>query len=481
MAKKAGKPAAPILNFAKMAPYGKQREIIEHSARFKVVAFGRQSGKSWLAKRVLLEEAANNGKNCWWVAPALSAAADHWMDLLNLIESSGIPTASINRSSKTITFLSGGVIRIRSADVPNNLRGGTLDFLVLDEAAFMVEDVWYKILQPTITASRGKVLFLSTPNGHNWFYLLFKLGQNEEFPDFASWHMPSTEAPYQDHEMLEVIRKTVPVMVWREEYMAEFLADSGGVFAGLDRLVPRPMLLKPEKGHVYVAGLDWGMDEDYSVFTVFDKYERKQVFGDRFNSIGTLEQVQRIIDHLVTWQPEICLIETNGIGTPMFKLLKETLARATPNQSEDYFSLNGRTRLRGVNMTNARKRMLIERYSSAIEWGRFDPLTRDNEADTLSFGAIQISEMSTFQRKRTQSGLEITYSAAEGYHDDTVTAGALAYHGMDDIGLEDDEKIHATAEPVRTRRTSKRSPFQTRSTRPQERGQSSRKRGKRSA
>ncbi len=89
-----------------MTPYGLQDEILKHDARFKEVAFGRQSGKSWLAKRWLLEEAGNGGYRCWWVAPTLPTAQDHWQELLDLIEDSGLPVKAINRQTKTIRFLS---------------------------------------------------------------------------------------------------------------------------------------------------------------------------------------------------------------------------------------------------------------------------------------------------------------------------------------------------------------------------------------
>jgi len=453
-----------------MRPFGLQQSILDSKARYKIVAFGRQSGKSWLAKRVLLEKAANEGKRTWWVAPTIPTAQDHWDDLVRLITDSGIPTkGKPNGTTKTIRFLSGGSIRIRSADKPDHLRGGTLDYLVLDEAAFMSEDVWFKILQPTITASRGSVLFLSTPNGQNWFYRLFRLGQDENYPEFESWHMPSTEAPYQDKEMLEVIRKTVPELVWREEYMAEFLADSGGVFAGLDRVKWRPMLLKPEDGHVYVAGVDWGLDDDYTVFTVADKYAGEQVYGARFNSVGTTEQLERLLELIDIWRPETVNIELNGIGYPMFKLLKEMFYERTkasapthPREAALLGMRSNHTRLRGIHINNAKKRKLIERLAAAIEYGRFSPLVRKDENDLDSFGAIQMSEMSTFIRKRTASGLEVTYEAAEGYHDDTISALALCYELIDDISY-GDEEAPTFVTPKRTvARVHKRSPFQTR-------------------
>ncbi len=295
-------------------------------------------------------------------------------------------------------------------------------------------------------------MFLSSANGQNWFYRLFLLGKNDKFPAFKSWHMPSTEAPYQDHEMLEIIRQTIPDIVWREEYMCEFMADSGGVFTGLDAIKWEPMLQAPVRGHEMVASIDWGMDGDYTVFKVGDKYERKEVFLERFTSVDPIEQCRRLVVLLKHWNPTICYVETNGIGKPMFKILKKM-------HDDAYEDSEPTTRLRGVHVNNERKRKLVEDYAAAISFGRFIPLVRENEADTTSPGAIQMSEMSTFMRKRTASGLEVTYGAAEGAHDDTISAGYLLYKGIVYDPLEDTPDAQAASDqPIK--KTKKRSPFQ---------------------
>lgn len=455
MAKKAN---FPKIDFSHMPLFDTQLEIRQSAARFKVVAFGRQSGKSFLAKYEALDAAVNNGKRVWWVAPSIPTAADHWNDLVSLLEDVNFPYKSLNKSTKTIIFFGGGSIRIRSADIPDNLRGGTLDLLILDEAAFMIADVWEKILFATISASHGSVLFLSTPNGQNWFHRLFKMGQNPKYPMFKSWHMPSTSAPYQDKELLEVIRTSVPSMVWREEYLAEFIADSGGVFVGLENIPYLPMIAAPIAGHEYVAGVDWGLDEDDTVFTVIDKYERRQVFAIRFNSIGSIEQVERISDLVRLWRPRTIHIERNGVGGPLFQMIRDALEKVTQDmRSSGHLGFNEHlVNVKGVYMDNALKRRVIERLAADIEFNRFTPLTRVDDNDLDSFGAIQMSEMSTFQRKRTASGLEVAYKAAEGSHDDTVMALAMCYMGVDEFKVEAEPIVNVKIEVLRT---SIKSPF----------------------
>jgi hypothetical protein len=55
-----------------------------------------------------------------------------------------------------------------------------LDFVVLDEAAFMEQSVWLQIVRPMLLERRGGALFLSTPFGRNWFWELSRLASDNE-------------------------------------------------------------------------------------------------------------------------------------------------------------------------------------------------------------------------------------------------------------------------------------------------------------
>ena len=428
---------APSLDLSTMPPYPAQAEFIFHKARWKFIAFGRQSGKSWGAKYMLLDRAINRHQRCWWVFPVYKTAEDHWLELINFLRRSKFPVKKINLSEKRIDFYGGGYIVVRSADKPDNLRGGTLDFIVMDEAAFCAEEVWVKVLQPMLTASRGDALIISTPNGRNWFYTQWLLGQDERYKDFYSKHMTSLESPYQDVETLEIIRTTLHELVWREEYLAEFLADGGGVFTGVEKAAKVAAYRIPSDKEIrtYVAGVDWGATGDYTAFTVICKQTREQVYGERFTSYGTTDTINRVMSLLYAWVPEVTYVESNGIGVPLLALLKEKLTGEVDDIEEmlediDRDNIYGGFRIRSVHLNNERKRAVIERLAVDIEWGRLFLLAETQPDMALDrYAKTQISEMSTFNRDRTKTGL-VTYGAAEGSHDDTVMALALSYMGM---------------------------------------------------
>lgn len=454
-------------------PYDLQQEIIDHidglelnpfgeEYLFFIAVFGRQSGKSWLAKYVLLDHAANRDEKCMWVAPSIPTARGHWNDLVELIEKSGMVEAGfvtkISQASKEIHFAGGGAISVRSALEPDNLRGASLNLLVLDEAAFFRDGqyVWWSVLQPMVSATGGKVIFTTTPNGRNWLYDLYLKGLDPKSRFYKSWTATSYSSPYQNVELLNDTKMNMPSLQWREEYMAEFLADGGGVFAGVERAAVVNMISYPDPESDpdrYVAGIDIGFNNDYTCFTVIDTVTREQVYGERFTNIGTVRTVKRIVELMDIWQPRVTHIEKNGVGEYLIDLIRLVVSGQNIDdmlgfindvsledeiEGEDALTEVGQHKIKAIHMNNELKRELIERLSADIEYGRLKILAeKDAEDAPQEYAATQISEMSTFERQPTASGMQITYNAAEGAHDDTISALAVCYKGVKKLSRQD--------------------------------------------
>ena len=121
--------------------------------------------------------------------------------------------------------LGGGTSELRgkSADVPVSLLGEALDYLVIDEAAKMRSEVWERYLSPRLVDRRGWVLFLSTPEGCNWLFFLYRAAQRGDDVDAEAWQSPSLENPHLDRSVIEAERKGLPEEVFQQEYEAVFL------------------------------------------------------------------------------------------------------------------------------------------------------------------------------------------------------------------------------------------------------------------
>ena len=434
-------------------PYPLQQEIIDYldgkklnpygqEYRFFVAALGRQVGKSWLAKYILLEYSGNRAATCMWVAPTIPTARGHWNNLVKLIKDAKLVengvVVKVVQHSKEIIFKNGGSITVRSAVEPDNLRGASLDLLILDEAAFFRDGdyVWNSVCLPMITATGGKVLFTTTPNGRNWLYKLYKRGTRADDKYYVSWNFPSHISPYQDKELLADLKKTMPSLNWREEFLAEFIPDGGGVFAGLERAATVEMIHKPITNHEYVMGIDVGFNHDKTCISVIDVTAREQVWGKGFTAIGTIPTVKNMLLAIEHWKPKQIYIEKNGVGESFVDLLRTALSGGNiediivtlnnDDSGETKIEQIGEYQLIALHMDNSLKRNLVERLAADIEYDRFKIL-KDEEG----YGEMQINEMSTFARKPTSSGMGITYQASDdNEHDDSVVALYVAYKGV---------------------------------------------------
>ena len=378
---------------------------MKHPARFKVVACGRRWGKTELGKTALLARTAWQKKRGWWLAPTVLMASQVWRDLKASLRH--LPGISVSESERRIDIAGGGMIAVRSAHHPDNLRGEGLDLAVLDEAAFMEPRVWPEILRPMLTTTRGGALFLSTPFGRNWFWEQYKIGLRDEAAEWMSFQFTTANNPLIEREELESIRRQTTEQVWRSEYLAQFSDDSGQVFRGIRAAVVPGRVEAPETGHVYIAGVDWGRHYDYTVIVIIDATARRMVALDRFNNIGWRLQRGRLKAMAAHWRPLLIWAEANSIGAPNIEALQE---EGLP--------------MRSFLTTSKSKSPLIESLALAIERGFLGLL--DDPA--------LLGELANFSLERLPAG-GYRYGAPRGSHDDTVIATALAWYGAENSGI----------------------------------------------
>ena len=212
-----------------------QQSVFKDSTRFKVVAAGRRCGKSRLSAVTLLIEALNcpDGSSVMYVAPTLGQARTIIWDLLHELGRPVIKSSHVNNLE--ITLINGKKILVRGADNPDSLRGVSLTYLVLDECAFIKQDVWEKILRAALSDRKGRALFISTPSGRNWFYEVFKLGQKETDEEgydeeWKSWHFTTQDNETIDPKEIEAAKRTLSSFAFKQEYLSSFDNAGADVF-----------------------------------------------------------------------------------------------------------------------------------------------------------------------------------------------------------------------------------------------------------
>ena len=389
-------------------PTDKQKLIIEactdETTKYIVGCFGRQAGKSFTAQNLLLKWVLeDNGSIGMWVSPIYSQAKKVFQELINTIADTGL-TKSINKSELTITFINGSVIYFRSGEREDSLRGYTLDYLVVDEAAYIKNEVWSTVLRPTVLVRGKKVLFISTPKGKNWFYEIAMRGYSDDYPQYKTFHATSFDTPFITQEELQEAKLSLPDSIYRQEILAEFIDDGGEVFAGLTLTAVMTAYTNKDDKEKYYAGLDFGRQNDYTVLVVLNsKGEMVDFYRERQKSWDVI--ISELLVVLRKWKP-VLYAEVNSIGDVLFETLKKQYPSIQP------FVTN-----------NDSKQNLIEDLIMAMNENKIKLPTKELNADLYK-------ELSVFTYEYSPRTRKVKYGAPNGFHDDCVISLALAYHSF---------------------------------------------------
>lgn len=226
-------------------PLPHQAECLDDPSRFKVCCWGRQCGKTAMCSIAVvwghgptvngrpLHPGAIWGASIWWVTKDYPTAEKIWRDLKSYLCRWG-GDLEISESMMRIEFPGGGRIEIKSAATSGRksggLRGDTINGLVIDEAAFCSEDTWEAECRPMLMRHRGWAIFISTPDGQNWFEQIWLRGALHKSPEWKSWHLASSANPTLHPDELRAIQETCDKYKWAREYLAEFNVAGGVVF-----------------------------------------------------------------------------------------------------------------------------------------------------------------------------------------------------------------------------------------------------------
>ena len=154
---------------------------------------------------------------------------DAWVDCLRLVRAIGDRAPGVKvelRPTFRISFPSGGTLQFVSSDDPDSLRSATKDGLVLDEAAFMSEDVWH-VVAPVLAKRSGRALLASTPNGMNWFHDIFEAAERE---GWSRYHHTTQDGGLVPLTAIEEARATYPPDTFQREWEAVFTSASAQLF-----------------------------------------------------------------------------------------------------------------------------------------------------------------------------------------------------------------------------------------------------------
>lgn len=220
-----------------------QDDIINDPARFIYILGSRQVGKSKGIWYLAFETSfIPNQKILVSSFSALSASnmrdyileyASHFPPLPNWQEAFTFHSKEaflVNNISKSRIFFR------TLAEEWKWIRWMTLNLVIVDESAFVANQVYERVLKPTITTTKWRIIALSTPDKKNWFYeWVMKAMKNKELNDKTTslYTIDYTQNPfiYSDPVLLKDIEENKHKASIRQEYMCQFVWEWDEVFS----------------------------------------------------------------------------------------------------------------------------------------------------------------------------------------------------------------------------------------------------------
>lgn len=370
-----------------------------------VIANGRRWGKTLGIINQMYWWSFNDPKCViYYVSPTLKLARLVFETILDSIGTTGV-LRKVNKTNLILEFNTGSKIFFHSAERENAIRGGQCTYLVIDEAAWMDDGVFDRVLKGTTIPHGKKIVLISTPNGKNWFYNMYMRGEQKK-AGYKSFTAPSWENPYIDRAELELERKENP-QVFAQEYEASFLSDKLTVF-------PKENVINCTYEHSiyenvydpknkYFIGVDLANRTDFTCAIVLDQNKKVVDYYRKTNVEWNIIK-QGIANLYDKWNVNMGYVEVN-FNSSIF---------------EDLQINYNCSKLRPLTTSRYNKPVIITDLVQAFEQKSISIPNVDflkNELDTFTYTV------------NSKTG-KIQYSAREGLHDDSVMAlsFALAAH-----------------------------------------------------
>ena len=377
----------------------------------------RQVGKSILAQILLVYASMSKSNSVSYsISPVISQSRKIFEDIVKwaypIIKKS-------NSSLLTITFINGSIIKLKSAEQADSIRGETCKgngILVVDEAAFINSDFFYSVVVPITNVANSDIIIFSTPKFRKGFYYdLYTTGLNEDIKIKSfDWTKYDT-SKFLPKETLEIYRKKLPKTAFASEYLGEFIDGDGLVFNNFKRCAGDYKLSKDKE--LYIT-IDWacgnGGNSDSTVLT-FGQFDKKICISHQisFNDKKPTETIQFIKDIVYDYLKEgyriINIIgEKNSIGNVYYSMLIQAINELEENWNRvvdwrDECEINVGTFL----TTNESKKRMVERLELCFEK---DLIIIPNDPELLN-------QLSMFEATVNNNGT-ILYGVQKTEHDD---------------------------------------------------------------
>ena len=285
-----------------MELHQKQSEFINSTKRYKLLNWGRRSGKTFaVGYEIFIALWEKDSALVSYYAPTRDDARNiSWEDYKDLLADITIKTNESllevevkNKYWGEEGYKGTSLLRLAGWEAVKNRdkgRGVENDLVVLDEAAFfpMFKEKFEKVIEPTLLTSKGRLIVTSTPNGFNHFYELFMRARDDD--EWFVSHCTSYDNPFNDPEELEKLKAKKEPDAFAQEYMADFRRVQGLVYKSFDH--ERHITDKVVEGYdiaTSVGAVDFGFTNPSAMITIVKCRDNHFYIYDEYYETGKVQ------------------------------------------------------------------------------------------------------------------------------------------------------------------------------------------------
>lgn len=376
-------------------PHPKQLDILKDIKRFKVVCCGRRFGKSLISICKIIE-AMTQGKTCMYLTPEYDLAKHFFNELASYFPADYVTT---NKSDLIIELENGGSCKFFSGMAIEKIRGREYDLAIIDEAAY-IDDLNYAfnaVIRPLLGTTLGECWMISTPKGNNYFTQLYRDVRAGKQDDFSAFHFTSYDNPYFNKSELDSIKANTPAVLFRQEYLAEFTANTSNPFNNDDIEKNIITTLSTEKTKLYGIDIAFGKDDKADSTSIIGLDGKGAMTYYKSMRIPNLDMQYQIIKDL----PEkgaLKVLDTSSFsaGVAIYQRLES---------AGQY--------VEGFQFTSSSKAPIVYELITSVENG------------SIKYNNEVADEMKVFEMKYSNSG-NVLLASQSGFHDDNIMALAMA-------------------------------------------------------
>lgn len=387
------------------------------SSERRLFVAGRQVGKSRSASWFAIWYAVTHDNVNVLI---LAKAQRQSMELFNTLKkelrtSDAKDEWGIPRETRTeIEFENGSrILCLPTGNTGSNIRGYSADLLMVDEAAFVPDEIFQEVLSPMLAVGDNTFVMTSTPLGRKgYFYERYRdyreaVEQDEE-PLYNVTHAKTEDNPYVGEGFIEEQRETLTPIQFKQEILGKFVEAADAYFTTEEVLndnvaVSDPVTQEADKCYLGAdvahtgddASVYISMDANGNVFHIDATHGKK--LTDAMGRITTLDNRHNY---------DKILIDQTGLGQGVVDQLEETIGR----------------KVEGFTFTNTKKADL---YSTLKDAFQNEEITFRFERNAGNDTNKMVQQLTALEYSYTSTG-RMRIEHPSGGHDDFCDALALA-------------------------------------------------------